>query len=228
MRTLTLFSLVVFLALPALAWPGGPGGHRGGPPHVGGPPPDGGLRLIERHADELGIEDDTLEAIRETAETHIATNETLKEQIHALREELRETLEQPQPAEAEVVALANEIGALETQASTNRLLSLVRTRALLTDEQSAALVELGARRHEGKRAALQTVRSACAEDIANACGEQGSDSPRHAFHCLRKAEPDTLSEGCTQALEDMRSQHHGRRHGPFGRRGFFGRGGADD
>lgn len=191
MRRLVIVISLLLLATPALARPGhhGPGARSGGP------------HFVEQHAEELGIDPTTLDEIRTIAEAHRADGQAIREQIHAVRRSLRDALHQPQPDETQVVSLAAELGALETQENTNRLLAMVRTRALLTVEQGEALLELAGRGYEGKREVAGAALVACEAEVANYCAEEVG--PFRALRCLKSTEGATLSAECSDALTSL-------------------------
>ena len=203
MRRLVLTISILLMAMPALARPGhhGPGAR------------SAGSHLIVEHAEELGIDQATLEQIQAISEAHRAEGRVIREQIHAVRVSLREVLHQAQPDEGEVVALVEKLGALETRSNTNRLLAMVRTRALLTVEQSETLLELAGRGYDGKREAAAAALVACEAEVANYCAKE-EGPPFRALRCLRSADDVTLSAACSEALAslpDRRMRKHTRR-----------------
>lgn len=145
-----VFSLALCALLVPSAWAfggGGPGGgpHRGGPGGHHGPPID---RILERHAERLGLDDETRERVREISEESRQASEGIHEQMRALHEALRAALEADEPDEDAVMDLAEDIGDLRTQGTQQRLRTMLRIRAELTPEQRAQLVEIREERRE--------------------------------------------------------------------------------
>ena len=128
------------VALPSGARPPGPpGGGRG---H--GPPPLD--RVLQEHAESLGLAPEVEAEIREISGASRAEGEAIRRSLHETHDALRAMLGSESPDEAEVMSLADEIGALETQAHKSRLRAMLRIRALLTPEQRRALVEINEKR----------------------------------------------------------------------------------
>ena len=117
---------------------GGHHGKRHGPPHHG-PPLD---RILDRHAERLGLDDAVRERVRAIAAESREDADAIHERLEALHIELRTTLEADEPDEDRVMALAEEIGEVKTEGSKNRLNTMLRIRAELTPEQRQALVEI--------------------------------------------------------------------------------------
>jgi Spy/CpxP family protein refolding chaperone len=111
-------------------------GRRG---HRGPPPID---RILERHADELQLDAATRESIRAIADRARAEEEPRAEELHDLRDSLRELLDAEAPKLEDVMALADRIGAAETELKKRRLRTLLEIRALLSPEQRRQLVQI--------------------------------------------------------------------------------------
>jgi Spy/CpxP family protein refolding chaperone len=132
------------LAIAAVAQPPGPepgggpsdSGRRG--PH--GPPPI--ERVLERHADELGLDADTRVAIREIAIKARQDERPASERLRALHEQLRKLLGGDSPKLDDVMQWADRIGAAETELKKSRLRTMLEIRTLLTPEQRQKLVEI--------------------------------------------------------------------------------------
>jgi Spy/CpxP family protein refolding chaperone len=139
-----MLALCVF-ALPLAATADGPPG----PPGRRGPPPF--ERILERHAERLGLDDATRAKIREVADAGRDARNAQQKQLHALRDELRALLSVDAPVESEVLAKAEEIGRVETGLEKERLRSMLAIRALLTPAQRSELVEIHRERRERRR-----------------------------------------------------------------------------
>jgi Spy/CpxP family protein refolding chaperone len=138
MRTARL--LWLWIALLALA--GGGASARAGEGHRGGrerPPLD---ELLARHAERLHLDEATLARIREAEDASRPEHERLADALHALRREMREKLGEDAPDREAVMALADRIGAAETELDKHRLSTLLEIRSLLTPEQRKELVEI--------------------------------------------------------------------------------------
>ncbi|MCP5042114.1 MAG: periplasmic heavy metal sensor, partial [bacterium] len=93
-RTPKLSALIILLlAVSNTADAGGP--RRGGPP---GPPPMD--RVLERHADRLGLDADTRDEIRRIAAESRDASEPIHDRLRALHDEMRELLGAQTPDEA--------------------------------------------------------------------------------------------------------------------------------
>jgi Spy/CpxP family protein refolding chaperone len=172
----------------------------------GGPPDDrGGARMIDEHAEELGLDDEQRQAIRAIVDESRAEAEELHQQLRDAHKALRDLLEQESPNEAAVMKQAEKIGSLETAMHKHRLGALLRVRAVLTPEQREQLTRLRDEVRDRRRApALE----ACDDELASLCPE--AEDPRDRMQCLRDHREE-LSEGCRTALR------RGPRGGPGGR-----------
>ena len=120
-------------ARPPSGGPGGPGGPPGG---------HGPGRLIDEHADELGLDEETREAIQRIVDDSRQDAEGFREELHALHDAMRTLLSQDEPDEAAVMQQAETIGKVETEMHKHRLSTLLAIRALLTPEQRAELTRI--------------------------------------------------------------------------------------
>ncbi len=116
-------------ARPPSGGPGGPGGHGPG-------------RLIDEHADELGLDEETREAIQRIVDDSREDAEGFHEELRALHDAMRTLLSQDEPDEAAVMQQAETIGKVETEMHKHRLSTLLAIRALLTPEQRAELTRI--------------------------------------------------------------------------------------
>ena len=127
------------LATAAFAQPLGPA-PGDGPPGPHGPPPF--ERVLERHADELGLDADTRAAIRAIAARARKDERPASEEVHALQEQMRALLDADSPKLDDVMQWADRIGAAETELRKRRLRTMLEIRALLSPEQRKKLVEI--------------------------------------------------------------------------------------
>jgi Spy/CpxP family protein refolding chaperone len=103
--------------------------------------------LLERDAERLGLDAETLARIRASADASRPEHERRVDELHALRLEMRTLLGEDAPDRDAVMQLADRIGAAETALDKHRLATLLEIRALLTPEQRRELVRI----HEERR-----------------------------------------------------------------------------
>jgi periplasmic protein CpxP/Spy len=116
------------------------------PPHgrwrPGAPPGPPFGDVLERHADELGLDADTLARIRDIADKSRQAEQPLADQLRTLHQGMRALLEAESPKADDVMQQADKIGALETELRKDHLRTMLEIRALLTPEQRQKLVQL--------------------------------------------------------------------------------------
>lgn len=125
------------LALPGQAEPGE--GHHG----WGGP---GGW--IERHAEELGLDEATLTEIKQILDTSRGQAEAIYEEHRAAREAMHQLLDQDEPDRDAVMKQAEVMGEIDVRKHKHRLATMLEIRSKLTPEQRAKLDELKDEMHE--------------------------------------------------------------------------------
>lgn len=142
--------------LPGVAFADPPGPAPGSADHPGeprgsAPPPF--EALLERHADRLGLGEQTRSEIRTIAVAARGEARALEKRLHDLHGELRALLDQDAPDLEAALAQAERIGSAETDLHKLRLRTMLRIRELLTPEQRRELVriheERRSRRHRG-------------------------------------------------------------------------------
>jgi len=126
---------LVALPRPALACNGKLGGGPGG--------------CIERNADALGLDSDTLAKVDAIAADARAQCGDLRVQVREARQEMRRLLAADTPDEAAVMAQADRIGEAMTAVHKHHLATLLKIRALLTPEQRQQLMSMCGRRGPG-------------------------------------------------------------------------------
>jgi Spy/CpxP family protein refolding chaperone len=129
-RLLAVLLAVAGLAAPAL-------GEHG---HLRKKPPLD--EILERNAERLGLDAETLAKIRAAADASRPEHERLEEELHALRLEMRALLSDDAPDPDAVMQLADRVGAAETALDKHRLATLLEIRGLLTPEQRRELVRI--------------------------------------------------------------------------------------
>ena len=145
-RPILLLSAVL-LAAASGAPPAGAGEHAHGRKHRR-PPLDA---LLEKHAERLGLDTETLGRIQAIADASRPEHERLAGEVHALRLEMRTLLGADAPDRDAAMRLADRIGAAETALDKHRLLTLLEIRALLTPEQREELVRIHDERRRERR-----------------------------------------------------------------------------
>jgi len=95
--------------------------------------------FIERHAQRLGLSDDTVKNIRETVEKSRTENERIRKNVEEAQVELRKLLAADLPDETAVMVQADKITALVGEQRKNQLRALIKVRSLLTPAQRAEL-----------------------------------------------------------------------------------------
>jgi Spy/CpxP family protein refolding chaperone len=179
--------LLMLAATPAAAGPG----H--GPDGFGGPPLGA---MLDFQAEELGLDEDTRQAIREIVESSHARDEELRNQIRTERRTLRELMEREPVDRDAVMDQVERVSELEADEDKHRIDTMLRIREQLTPEQRAALVESRQRMHERH---LGPILEACQEERVATCQPQGG--PR-AIHCLLRHRAE-LSQACSSALDSL-------------------------
>ncbi len=186
LRLAVALAAALALAGAAAAGPGGPHGPPGG--------------LVERHAERLGLDDATRQALSEIVRASGERSDALREEIDAAHEHIRALLSEAEPDPAAVMQAAEELGALRTEAYKNRLRAVMDIHALLTPAQRQALVRL--REEEGPhrgRHGRRGGKGACAEDRGTLCaGAEGAAAVQcYAEHW------EALSPRCRERLERL-------------------------
>ena len=141
-RSLQSVSLSLFVALAlatsAFARPGGGPGH--------GP---GKGFFLQRQLEKLELPAETRTQVDAVLAESRTRQEALHQQIRAAHESMRSLLDQDSVDEAAVMAQADTIGSLMTEARKDDLKTLIQVRSLLTPEQRATLDQNLEKRREG-------------------------------------------------------------------------------
>jgi Spy/CpxP family protein refolding chaperone len=133
-RCAWIFATALVTATTAIAGGDGPGRRHHAPPPID--------RILENHAEELGIDETTLEAVRDIAARAQAEEKPFHEALRAEREALHEELRRDAPDLDAVMKQADAVGAAETALHKRRLQTLLEVRAILTPDQRQGLVKL--------------------------------------------------------------------------------------
>ena len=108
-------------------------------------------KVLERHADALGLDAATRTKIRAIAAEAREDEAPLDEERRVLHEEMRQLLDGESPKLEDVMQAADRIGAAETELKKRQLRTMLEVRALLTPEQRAKLVKIFEERRGRRR-----------------------------------------------------------------------------
>jgi Spy/CpxP family protein refolding chaperone len=152
-------------------------------------PPRPGQRL-ECITERLDLDADTEAAVEAVVEESRSQARALHDEVREARRALHDLLWQETPDEAAVMAHAQALGDLETNAMKHRLAALLRIGALLTPAQRTEMVEM---RHKHRASIVE----ACEADVEAFCSDAGD--PREALRCLKR-NTEELSDECREVL----------------------------
>jgi len=194
-------ALAVCVLLASLTAPGLSHAEAGRPPRDADSHP--GRFFEEEYAERLGLEAETLAAIRTIVQASRLQSKAIWTELQQAHAQMRALLSQAMPDTAAVMQQADTINALELAERKNRLQAMLQIRALLTPAQRQELVQL-----QGE---LSTRRrfdslSACQADSANLCPD--ATPGRARLQCLHDHLAE-LSEACRAAFQSRRGDGHG-------------------
>jgi len=196
--------IVAGFAGGALAKP--PGGGPGGP--------HGEYRLLDRYADELGLDEETRAAIEAIADRSRARGQELDLRREAAHEAMKALLDQELPDQEAVMQQVEEIGAIDVELKKQRFQALIDIRKQLTPEQRQQLLAIEKVRRSQRDALREELAASCELDLAAFCPDATSRFER--LRCMRDHR-DELSPECGAAMETLRGQRglrRGSKHGP--------------
>jgi Spy/CpxP family protein refolding chaperone len=151
---------------PALACPAC-GKHRGKDP----------MKKIERHADEIGLQDQQLAEMRGLVEAGVPARSVLDEEIRSSRDRLHELMQADTPDESLIIDQVEALGALNTRRDVERFRTKLELRSLMTTDQIAKMRELRGE-HRGE----------CRAGKEGSCGQCSGDPascPHRAAHAAK-------------------------------------------
>ncbi len=158
--------------------------------------------FIERAVEELGLDDETSRAVRAVADESRQRGEELRKNVRKARRAMRDLLEQDQVDEDVVMAQADQIAALEAEASKHRLSTILRIRALLTPEQRSKMMSMHEARRERRRDRVaDRLEESCGNAIDSYCGE--AEPGFETMACLRDHR-DEIAPTCRDAIAHRR------------------------
>jgi len=100
------------------------------------------VRLVERNAEQLKLDEKTIAAVQELAAEVSARDEKLNGQMREERLKLRDLLDEALPEEAALMKQAAAVSSLALEMQKHQLKTSLRVRKLLTPEQRTELMEL--------------------------------------------------------------------------------------
>lgn len=152
-------------------------------------PPHPGHRL-ECITERLDLDADTQAAVEAAIEESRSQAQALHDEVREAKRALHDLLSQEMPDQAAVMAHAQALGDLETDAMKHRVAALLQIRALLTPAQRAEMVEM---RHKHRASIVE----ACEADVEAFCTDAGD--PRETLRCLKR-NTEELTDECREAL----------------------------
>lgn len=100
------------------------------------------VRLVERNAEQLELDEKTIAAVQELAAEVSARDEKLNGQMREARLKLRDLLDEALPEEAALMKQAAAVSSLAADMQKHQMQTSLRVRKLLTPEQRTELMEL--------------------------------------------------------------------------------------
>lgn len=160
-----------------------------------GPPGMAHPGSLERHADRLGLDEEARVKIRAVVGTTHSSTQSREAERAALFERLEQLLKADEPDEAQVLQVAEQLGALELADHKDRLLAMLAIRSVLTPEQRVELLEI----HKEPRGRRRSSRlGPCSRDADRLCAD--AEPGRATLRCLDLSW-DGLSGHCRRMFE---------------------------
>ena len=158
--------------------------------------------LNEENVETLGLDEETLTAIRNIIEESRDTGDQLHAELRELHQGMKELLSQETPDESAVMQQVETIGALETEMHKHRLGTMLKIRALLTSEQREELIRI---REESRGHWRRALLEACEADLEAVCPEAEDRWSRK--QCLHEHHEE-LSTACQDAIDAASRARH--------------------
>jgi Spy/CpxP family protein refolding chaperone len=157
-------------------------------------------RFIAEYAEHLGLDQETLAAIRTIVEAFRAQGEPLRTELRQAYAQMRTLLSQATPNEAAVMRQADAIGALELAIRKQRLQAMLRIRALLTPAQRQELIRFQETWHARRR---PDIMQACQAESIELCPDVAPG--RSHLACLEEHITE-LSLACRTAIRGRKGE----------------------
>jgi Spy/CpxP family protein refolding chaperone len=169
--------------------------------------------FIEEYAEAMGLDDETLSAIRSIVEESRGKGDQLHSKLRELHKGMKALLSQGTPDESAVMQQIDTIGAAETEMQKHRLGTMLKIRSLLTPEQREEMVRI---REESRGRWKHALLEDCEADLEALCPE--ADGRWSRKQCL-KEHREKVSAECRDAMRAARRARHGfhkggSEHGP--------------
>lgn len=133
------------------------------------------LRMLERAADRLGLDDATLKQIEDRVYEAEKRGIELKSQLELAKLELRRVLDQDAPDKAAAMKRIEDVGRLETALRKHQMGLMIDVKTMLTPDQRKMLRTLTRRGERGKRRGHRGRRGG--PDGPDGRGGPGGDGP---------------------------------------------------
>jgi Spy/CpxP family protein refolding chaperone len=163
--------------------------------------------FIEENAEALGLDDETITAIRSIVAESKGEGDQFHAKLRELHDEMKTLLSQDSPDESTVMKQIETIGAVETEMQKHRLGTMLEIRALLTPEQREEMTQL---RDESRGRWKHALRDACEADLEALCPDAEDRWSRK--QCLRD-QRENVSDECRDAIKAARHAHRGSHEG---------------
>jgi len=158
--------------------------------------------FIEENAETLGLNQETLNAIRSIVAESKDAGDALHAKLRDLHEGMKALLDQATPDEPAVMQQVDRVGAAEIEMHKHRLATMLAIRALLTPEQRDEMVRL---RDESRGRWKRALMEYCEADLAALCPD--ADDRWSQKQCLGEHREDA-SPACQDAIQAARRAHH--------------------
>jgi Spy/CpxP family protein refolding chaperone len=163
--------------------------------------------FIEENAESLGLNDETLSAIRSIVAESKDTGDQLHSKLRELHKGMKALLSQGTPDESAVMKQVDAIGAAEVEMQRHRLGTMLEIRALLTPEQREEMTRL---REDSRGRWRHALLEECEADLEALCPE--ADDRWSRKQCL-KEQREKVSPACRDAIKAAKRARHGSHKG---------------
>jgi Spy/CpxP family protein refolding chaperone len=163
--------------------------------------------FIEENAESLGLNDETLSAIRSIVAESKDTGDQLHSELRELHKGMKALLSQGTPDESAVMKQVDAIGAAEVEMQRHRLGTMLEIRALLTPEQREEMTRL---REDSRGRWRHALLEECESDLEALCPE--ADDRWSRKQCL-KEQREEVSPTCRDAIKAAKRARHSSHKG---------------
>ena len=163
--------------------------------------------FIEENAESLGLNDETISAIRSIVAESKDTGDQLHVELRELHKGMKALLSQGSPDESAVMTQVDAIGAAEVEMQRHRLGTMLKIRALLTPEQREEMTWL---REDSRGRWRHALLEECEADLEALCPE--ADDRWSRKQCL-KEQREKVSPACRDAIKAAKRARHSSHKG---------------